>query len=343
MAHKINIVNGKAAFASKQQIAWHGLGQVVDAMTSREAIELGGLNYEVGLAELYAGVQPLQVKETFDTSNVVRIGRGDNAIFNEVLPVPNNFATYRKDTNDVFGVVGARYEVIQNSEAFDFMDSLVQDEALEYETVGALGIGERIFLTAKLPGDLIVKKENIDKYLVMTMAHDGSGAIQIMFTPIRPVCNNTLSIAIRKATNKVSIRHTKNAREKMELSKKILGIVDIQSGRLSDAFNAMADRRLQDNALEHIILKAFNFTKNEEGKISTKATNIVEKVLEYHEIGIGQEGIKGTVWGAYNAVTGYQQNVQTYRSLENKFDSIHNTSAARVRQNAFNEIMSLLN
>jgi len=342
MAHNLNFNNGQHSFASKKKLAWHGLGQVVEAMTSREAIELGGLNYEVGLAELSASVQALEMKETFEVDNVIRTGRGEQAAFNEVVPVPGNFATYRKDNNDVFGVVGSRYEIIQNTEAFDFMDSLVQDQALEYETVGALGKGEKVFLTAKLPNKLIVNKEDIDKYLLLTMAHDGSGAIQVLFTPIRVVCNNTLTAAISNGKNRVSIRHTKNAREKLELSKKILGIVDIQSGQLQDAFTSMSKLRLHDDEIESLILKAFNFTKDEKGKISTRAVNIVESVLEYHEVGVGQENIKGTAWGAYNAITGYQQNVQSYRSLESQFESINDKTAAKIRQTSFNEILKML-
>lgn len=341
MAHNINITNGKASFASKKELAWHKLGQVVDAMTSREAIELGGLNYEVGLSELTAKVRPLKMEDTFDVENVVREGKGAAARFNEVIEVPGNYATYRKDTNQVFGVVGSRYEVLQNIEAFDFMDSLVQDRALEYETVGALGQGEKVFMTAKLPSKLMVNNEDIDKYLLLTMAHDGSGAIQVMFTPIRVVCNNTLTAALRGG-NKVSIRHTKNAREKLELSKKILGIVDVQSTQLEEVFNRMADKRMEDRQIEDLILKAFDFTKGEDGKISTRAANIAENVLEYYETGVGQATIRGTAWGAYNAITGYQQNVQSYRSTESQFESINNKSAATVRQTAFKEILKTL-
>ena len=47
MAHNLNETNGKVSFASTQKV-WHNLGQIVsEAMTSKQAIELAGLNYFV--------------------------------------------------------------------------------------------------------------------------------------------------------------------------------------------------------------------------------------------------------------------------------------------------------
>ena len=55
MAHNLNETNGKVAFAARGEKAWHGLGQYVsEAMTSEQAIELGGLNYTVEKRPLYA-------------------------------------------------------------------------------------------------------------------------------------------------------------------------------------------------------------------------------------------------------------------------------------------------
>jgi len=338
MAHNINITNGKASFASKKQLAWHGLGQVVDAMTSEEAIKLGGLDYRVGLAPLYAGVNSLEKLETKDHVNVLRTGI-EKPEFMSMEEMTSNYATYRKDTKQIFGIVGSRYEVIQNSEAFDFFDSIVGEGHATYETVGALGKGEQVFITAKLPNKLMVKGEDIDNYLLLTMAHDGSGAIQVMFTPIRVVCNNTLSAALRHCKNKVSIRHTKNARTKLELSKKILGIVDMQSDKLSQAFNRMAQKAMNDDEIETIIKNAFGFNRDENGDLSTRSDNELERILEYHEIGVGQETIRGTAWGVYNAITGYQQNVKTYKDADKKFNSIYDTSVSKIRQNAFNNLI----
>lgn len=333
MAHGFKDLGSKTTFATKKQLAWHKLGKVVDAMTSKEAIVLGGLDFEVGLA-------PLRALLSTDT---IRIGMQDHVALNDMPKVPNNFATYRKDTNHVFGVVGSRYEVIQNIEAFEFFDSIIGEGHAKYETVGALGNGEKVFLTAKIPEKMLVGKEHIDKYLLFSMAHDGTGSIIIMFTPIRVVCNNTLSAATNFSTNKVSIRHTKNARNRIEDAKTVLGIVHRNGLRLEEVFNQMTKVKMHEQEIGELVIKSFGFVPDDKtNEFSTKTKNKFKDIMDFHESGVGQELIRGTAWGAYNAITGYQQNVQTYRNDNSEFDSIFNKGSANIRQKAFNELVTLL-
>lgn len=325
MAHGFRNLGRNTTFATRKELAWHKLGKVVDAMTSEEAIVLGGMDFEVGLADIHAKLPSILHPE-----------------LQHFEKLPSNFATYRKDTNDIFGVVGARYTPIQNTDAFEFFDSIIGAGHAKYETVGALGNGEKIFITAKLPSKLLVGKEAIDKYLLLTMAHDGSGSIQVMFTPIRVVCNNTLSAAVTSATNKVSIRHTKNALNRLHLAKKVLGISEAQSIYLEERFNAFAKLQVNDEDIEAIFRKSFGMQVDESGKLSTRSNNILLDLKKYHDIGIGQENIRGTGWGVYNAVTGYQQNIANYRSTDSQFESINSKNAAGIRQSAFNEVLQLL-
>lgn len=343
MAHGFIDLGSKTTFVTKKELAWHKLGKVVDAMTSKEAIELAGMNFEVKLAPLFAGVETIKLEETYNYQNALRCGIGklDEVSFYNAGKVEGNFASYRTDTNHIFGVVGSRYEVVQNHEAFDFFDSIIGEGNAAYETAGALGNGEKIFITAKLPNKLIVKKEDIDKYLLLTMAHDGSGSIQAMFTPIRVVCNNTLSMALGSANNKISIRHTKNARTKLDLAKKILGVVENQSNSLSEIFNNFADARIDEAKIKAVIQTSFGFKEEEDGTFTTRAANIMNDVLKYHEIGVGQEGIRGTKWGVLNAITGYQQNTKSYKDDATQFESIYNKQSANIRQKAFNTLLSI--
>tara|TARA_R110000772_G_C13310328_1_gene440502 strand:- start:34269 stop:35276 length:1008 start_codon:yes stop_codon:yes gene_type:complete len=299
MGHGFKDMGKNSTFATRKELAWHGLGSVVDSMNSKEAMILGGLDFEVGLA-------PLRV----EFPNLVQVRRlmENQVVLSDMPVVDGNFATYRKDNNHVFGIVGSRYEVIQNTEAFGFFDSIIGEGHASYETVGALGDGERVFLTAKLPNKLIVNKEDIDKYLLLSMAHDGSGAINVLFTPVRVVCNNTLTFALGKATNKVSIRHTKNALTRLDNAKKILGIAERNFTTLGEYFERISKRKMTDESAEYVFRKAFNIIEDSKGELSTRSKNKLEAVTKYYHEGVGQEGIVGNAWGVLNGVTGYLQN-----------------------------------
>lgn len=129
------------------------------------------------------------------------------------LEVPGYFATVRTDTDQVLGMVGKDYKIVQNTDAFTFFDSIVGGDGIMCETAGALGsAGQKIFITAKLPDYIKVGSDDlIEKYIFLTTTHDGSGSITAAFTPIRVICQNTLSMALSSCSNVVKIRHTDSA------------------------------------------------------------------------------------------------------------------------------------
>jgi phage/plasmid-like protein (TIGR03299 family) len=190
MAHNLfyNEQTDKVSFFSVKEKAWHGLGQIVaDYPTSAEAIRYAGLDYTVEKRPLFTNALNNDLTgfdPDFATSK---------------LDVPAFFATVRNDNDSVLGVVGKDYEVVQNADAFQFFDAIVGGgDGIKYETAGALGKGERIFITAKLPDYIKVGKQDmIEQYLFLTTSHDGFGSITAAFTPTRIVCNNTLNAALR--------------------------------------------------------------------------------------------------------------------------------------------------
>ncbi len=183
MAHNLNFneQTGKHSFFSVKEKAWHGLGQIVEGYpTSAEALIFAGLDYTVGKRKLF----------TFDNEN--EIANEDIEIKIPEIEVPNFYATIRTDNETVLGVVGKDYEVVQNIDAFSFFDAIIGGDGIQYETAGALGKGERIFITAKLPNYIKVGNDDlIEQYLFLTTSHDGGGSITAAFTPVRIVCNNS--------------------------------------------------------------------------------------------------------------------------------------------------------
>lgn len=339
MAHQINVneQTGKASFLSVKKKAWHGLGQIIqDYPTSTEAIRHAGLDYTV------------EKRKLFTLDNVNQQANPDIDIIIPEVELPGYFATVRTDTDQVLGVVGKDYEIVQNVDAFSFFDAIVDGDGIQYETAGALGNGERIFITAKLPGYIKVGREDlIEQYLFLTTSHDGFGSITAAFTPVRIVCNNTLSAALRNCSNAIKIRHTANAKERLEQAHKVMGISNQLSGQLEEIFNTWSKVKITEPDLQQLIRLALvpnkevlqNIKTGRLDDLSTCFNNICNSVFEYANSCETQlsETTAGSLYGAYNAVTGYFQNVRNYKDDEAKLKSLLYGGTAQARtQKAFN-------
>lgn len=344
MAHNINYNEdtGKHSFFSTKQTAWHNLGQIItDYPTSAEAIQHAGLDYEIEKRKLF----------TASSADIIL----DNEIIHNKIEVPNYYSTVRTDNDAVLGVVGKDYQIVQNRDAFSFFDSIVGGDGILYETAGALGKGERIFITAKLPDYIRVGNDDlIEKYLFLTTSHDGSGSITAAFTPIRIVCNNTLNAAMNNKTNTVRIRHTSNAKQRLEQAHKVMGISDMLSSQMESIFNHWTKIRITDNEVKKLIQSALVPSKEvlktiqngREDELSTCFTNIVDSAFEYAISNPTQlmDTTKGTVFGAYNAITGYFQNVRNYKDEEAKLTSLLMGGTGQIRtQSAFNLCVDFAN
>ena len=336
MAHNLNFneQTGQHSFFSVNEKAWHGLGQIVtEYPTSAEAMRYAALDYTVEKRPLF----------TCDNANhITEMGK------NARLEVPAYYATLRTDTEQVLGVVGKDYEVVQNADAFRFFDAIVGGDGIQYETAGALGKGERIFITAKLPDYIKVGSDDmIEKYLFLTTSHDGFGSITAAFTPVRIVCQNTLNAAFRNCSGSIKIRHTQNAKEKLEQAHHVMGIANKLSSWLEPAFNNWSKVTITDGNLKQLIQLAMvpnkevlkDIQSGNLDELSTCFKNMCDTVFEYAQTSPTQQTAttRGTVFGAYNAVTGYFQNVRQYKDGEAKLKSLLLGGTAQMRiQKAFN-------
>jgi phage/plasmid-like protein (TIGR03299 family) len=290
MAHNISNANGRAEMFYVGETPWHGLGTKVEgAATSAIALEAAGLDWTVSVNDL-----------------VTASG----------LSVPQGKAIVRDDTQQVFGVVGNRYTPVQNRDAFAFLDSLVGEGELLYETAGALGQGERVWMLARVPGELrVAGTDDVTKpYLLLHNAHDGSGTLRSHFTGVRVVCQNTLAMASAAGgQDGVSIRHTGSIHSRIETAREVLGIAAKFFERAQEEINVLASSRIADV----VAMKYFDDLipmpeKPEEQPVAVRnATEIREKLFQLYEDGAGSDmpGVRRTMWAAYNSVTEYVDHV----------------------------------
>lgn len=241
------------SFYTVKQPAWHMKGIVSDKYeTSHEVLQNSGLGYTV---------EKLPNTHIFPNR--------------EQVVSDTYFFTYRTDTKQVLGSsVGKEYTIIQNMDAFAFFDAIAGENGIFFETADALGKGERIFITAKLPKYIKVGNDDlIDQYLFLTSSHDGSGSITAAFTPVRIVCNNTLNAALRNCSNVVRIRHTENAKERLSEAHKVMGMVNTAAPLIEQVFNAMAKVNITDKEVRKLIEKALCLNQETLGNIKQAIGN----------------------------------------------------------------------
>jgi len=321
MGHNLNIrSDGRASMMYVGDAPWHGLGVKLPKLaTSAEAIEAAGLDYQV------------------DKKPMFTRGTGKSRV-----EVPDHFCTVRRDTGHILGVVGSRYTVLPNRDAFTCFDALVGEGEAIFETAGALGKGETIWLLAKLPGYIrIGRHDEVKKYLLLTNSHDGSSMVRTKLTPVRVVCNNTLSSALEGAEQEVRIRHTPSAVDRLQEAHKLLGLTNQLYQELEMIFNRMSVKRITERQL--IAFVKTLIPDNEEASFKTRTENIRSKILELNETGAGSEFSRGSLWGAVNAVSEFTDHVQNSKDPMKRLNSVWFGGGERLKIKAFQLAQNWLN
>lgn len=292
MAHELEIINGEAQMMYVGEVPWHSLGRrVIEAPSIEEAIVMAGLDWEVGLKTL----------QTVDAQ--------------ESVPA---LATYRKSDGRILGVVGPNYTVLQNKEAFGFFNPFIDKGEAKLETAGSLRNGQRIWVLAKInrPDSVIVSKadDRVQKYILLSNSHDGSLAVRVGYTPIRVVCNNTLSMAVNgRDSALIRLKHTSNVVENLKDISAIMDAANATFEATAEQYRLLANRNINAKDLEKYIKIVFATKKQiqeaESAEDLNSGSRVMADIIQLFETGKGNDlpGVKGTMWAAYNAVTEFVQ------------------------------------
>lgn len=272
---------------SVREVPWHNLGIVVDeAPTSKDALELAGLNWTVDSTPIY------------DLNGKIIEGYKANT---------------RSSDQSVLGVVTNKYKVVQNFEAFDFTDSLI-GEGVTYETAGSLRNGKTIWLLAKMPERKILD-DDFDPYICFTNSHDGTGAIRVVSTPIRVVCNNTLNLALDTAQRSWSTKHMGDMNSKLNEAKHTLQLANDYLDALAENADRLANEKFMPEDVNAVLDEMFPIT---EDMTDRKKNNIKLAKDGIIACMFAPDLMKflNTKWGFLNAVSDYVGHASPARVTE---------------------------
>src|ERR1017187_1797071 len=330
MAHELNIENGKASMMYTGEAPWHRLGtQLAEPATSAEAIKAANLDWNVTKKRLYA----------IDGGEILKSDK--YAIVRE--------DKWGKKDCKVLGVVSEAYTAVQNSSAFKFFDSIVGNGEAIYHTAGALGNGERIWILAKLPSDIhVTDNDVVNKFLLLSNGHDGTSSLQVKFTPVRVVCQNTLTQALSIDNTGIKIPHSRDVHNRLSTAAETLGIIQLKFDELEKAFKEMVKKKLSTTDLKNYHEKVFVFPKRL--KTDTDASNqrvmqgMREQSAKYFEIGKGntRPDVKETLWAAYNGIAEYVDHHKKLKIGTDKLNYIWFGTGHALKAKAFKEAIDLM-
>lgn len=328
---------------------YKGVKNVEDCKTAEDVMVKAGLNFTVAKCKIFASM-PGAVDFDNNINNGEQFFHGSDSF----KPLNNQFATYRTDLNIPLGLVKERYTPVQNIEAFKFFDDAIGENKAIWQTAGAFGNGERIFVSAKLPNSILVNGHDpIDNYLVFTTSHDGSSGVKILFTPIRVICQNTLNAAIKTSNNFISIRHTESSSKKLGEASQILGITKKKVKDFSEEMERLTKIKMSDINAQEVFAKIVLSEKElgqmnyagytvkdlinrqwraiQDSDISTNKINVLCRMNDYYFNGIGQKEFLGTAYGVYNAVNGYYSNVDNVEGIKRMDTLLYGDKSKKIK------------
>lgn len=296
----------------------HGISQSSDMVFNGSTVKDGGSKWEqsqrsggtpwhglgVELPGLATAAEVVAASPRF-AAPVVKVQAEYNG-----EPVKGHFWTVKNFAPEdggptVVGHVGAEYQVAQETDLLAWAEMFAQDpNGPLFETAAILWGGRKSFVLAKFPDSMIVKGRNrqedvIGQYLLFSNAHDGSQHLQVQMTPVRVVCQNTLSMAQSGKNRNTSayLMHSGDLQAKVKNVREILGIAQREFAATQELFQALVNVEPTKDQIDAVLSQLIPDTT------SNRAVLQRGRVLELAAAGRGNEPYAGTGWGVYNGYT----------------------------------------
>lgn len=321
MAHELHMTDGKASMAYVGETPWHGLGQ---SLTEGADIDVwkreAGMLYQIKSATLGAHAEGVK----------------------DPIAIPNKIALYRDDTNQVLGVVGNRYHVVQPEEVLEFFRDLTEERGFTLETAGVLFGGSKYWALARTPHHLTLEDDEIKEHLLLATACDGSMATTARYVRTRVVCNNTLEASFHEGSQGKIIRVEHRSAFKAGNVKRELKILEGSWNEFSDQVAKMSEVKVEfEQAAKFYIDLLGKPELPMDDQTSSLPAEMYNRFIEDRYIGSEMVAAKGTVWGLVNVIT---EDVDHHRGLiaDRRLKSAWFGKGASLKSRAFEMASNLI-
>ena len=305
MAHMVETM----AYAGS--VPWHGLGvPVSNDLTPIQMMDKAGLNW------------PVREVESFIEFDGKRMATGQKSLV-------------RETDGKILTNVGENWNPCQNETAFEFFTDFVMSGDMEMHTAGSLKGGQMVWALAKVKESFeLFGGDQVDSYLLFSNPHQYGKSIDVRFTPIRVVCNNTLTLSLdSKKDNSVKVGH--RADFNPESVKESLGIAKSKLNTYKEMAEFLGKKRFTADSL----IEYYNsvFPRTSDKRVQDKALSVetlsrnAKQAYDALQQQPGAKYAEGSWWQAFNSVTYITDHVQG-RSADNRlYSSWYGSNQVRKR------------
>jgi phage/plasmid-like protein (TIGR03299 family) len=287
--------NGETALWLNGQPGWHNLGRVWDvekdgAPTFEIVMQESGLDFEVETRPMFFGA------DKDSKMGMGTVSRGQSR------------AIVRTDTEEQLGTVGNVYEPFQNRQAFSFLEEITGQGAGHLESAGLLAHGAAAFVTMVLGEDIVLDgagiADRIKKYVLVTTRHDGNGKVTSAVTPTRVVCTNTLTWGLKNADTRFEVKHTRGGIDRLKEAGRQLKLANAAFDEFEADAVALLGEKMTKRQFESFLADvAFPIKATDSELIKSRALKNREQALSIWSEAKTMDGVRGTRWGAAQALT----------------------------------------
>lgn len=289
------------AVDNSERRAWYETqGITLENVTSLDAaLKLSGLDFEVEK-------KPVYFNSTFGMTN--EAGKNLPPKFTKI---EGQFTTVRTDTMQPFGVVTDAYEILQNRDAFDFLDSLVVEGA-RFETAGFFKKnGAASYITMSTEPMMILGDE-FDPFMMISNGHDGGSAVKVCLTAIRAVCRNTAILALKKASSLVTVQHSKKMYDKLLVAQEVLLANTKYMEELKIVAEELAVKPFSEEAFEALARKLYPIKEEQSEIIQIRNLAQIEHLLRAYKQD-DLQNFNGTAWKCIQAFSDAESHALRFR------------------------------
>jgi phage/plasmid-like protein (TIGR03299 family) len=303
---------------------WHGLGNKLPADQSVDAWKRSaGMDWSIDESE-------------------VRFISGQHGI-GMINVFPEQKVLYRSDTKAPLAVVSKRYQVVQPGEILEFYRDLTEVGGFELESAGVLREGRKVWALAKTGQSAMLRgRDQVDGYLLLATACDGTLATTAQFTSVRVVCNNTLAVALSDTSGAIKVPH--RSQFDAVAVKRQLGISVSSWDGFVTRMKALVECLVDPDSVEGLLRRVLTYPA-QNGSVTVVNEQAVRAARSLYAGG-GKGALltssRDTAWGLLNSVTEYVDFHRRARSDDHRRDAAWFGQGAQIKQRAWDEVMKLV-